>query len=162
VLAAACLALAGCGAGDDAGELQTVEGRGFRFSAPAAWTVTERGRSSAAAPGGDAPDVVSVTVFRLARAYDPAEWNTVVPELDRVAGELAERLEGTLAASATVTVAGRRARRYDIRYDRGDDDLVERTAFVLDGRQEYQLVCRYRVGEPPDACDALFETFALA
>lgn len=104
---------------------------------------------------------MSVTVFRLARAYRPALWTTVVPELDRVAERLASELGGAVVARATVVVDGRRARRYDIEYEREGAALVERTAFVLDGRREYQLVCRYPAGEPPAACSTLFESFRL-
>jgi hypothetical protein len=161
VLTVAVLALAGCGGGDD-DELRTVQGRGFTFAAPADWGVAVRARSSTAKAGGDDPELVAVTVFRLARPYRPALWKTVVPELDRVARQLASRLGGTLESSATVTVAGRRARRYEIRYRSMDADVVERTAFVLDGRREYQLVCRYRSGDPTAACDTLFETFRLS
>lgn len=157
----AALVLAGCGGGDD-GELRTVQGRGFTFAAPADWDVTVRARSSSAKAGDDEPDLVSVTVFRLARPYRPALWKTVVPELDRVARQLASRLGGTLESSSTVTVAGRRARRYEIRYRLMDDEVVERTAFVLNGRREYQLVCRYPSGDPTAACETLFETFRLS
>jgi hypothetical protein len=162
-LAAAALAavLAACGGGEGA-ELQTVAGAGYTFSAPADWTVAERPRGSSAAPNGDAPEVVSVTVFRLARRYEPDRWAELVPELDRVAAQLATRLGGRVAASDTVTVDGRRARRYDIRYTRDGQELVERTAFVLHERREYQLVCRYRSSEAPAACDTLFATFRLS
>jgi hypothetical protein len=159
-VAAGAVALTACGAGGD--ELRTVEGPGFAFSAPADWEVTRRGRSSSAASPDGSPDVVSVTVFRLARPYEPDQWAEVVPELDRVAGQLAAQLDGRLVARSTVTVAGRRARSYDIEYVRGEDRLVERTAFVLDDRREYQLVCRHAAGEAPDACDTLFETFRIS
>jgi hypothetical protein len=162
-LAAAALTLAGCGGGGgDELEHQIVQGRGFSFAAPADWQLKVGARSSSAEAGAGDPELVSVTVYRLARPYRPALWKTVVPELDRVAGELASRLGGTLASSATVVVDGRRARSYEIRYGLEGEGVVERTAFVLDGRREYQLICRYRSGEPPPACDTLFETFRLA
>jgi hypothetical protein len=162
LLAVVPLTIAGCG-GDrtDEGELRLVQGRGYSFSAPADWQPTIRPRSSEAAAGGDDPELVSVTVYRLARSYRPALWKTVVPELDRVAAELASRLGGTVALPETIALDGRRARRYEIRYALDGEDVVERTAFVLQGRREYQLVCRYRAGKPPPACDTLFATFRL-
>jgi hypothetical protein len=161
VLLALVLALPACGGGGAGDDFHTVQGRGYTFSAPADWTTEVRARSSSARPDGGDPELVAVTVYRLARPYRPTLWKSVVPELDRVAAELAARLGGTLASSVTVTVAGRRARRYEIRYALRGDEVVERTAFVLDGRREYQLVCRYRAGAPPSACQTLFQTFRL-
>jgi hypothetical protein len=161
---ALALALAACGGGDGGGALQTVEGPGFRFSAPAGWEVELRGRSSSARPEGGARELVSVSVFRLARPYRPALWETVVPELDAVAARLADELGGRIEATAVVVVARRRAKRYDIRYERDGDELVERTAFVLRGRREFQLVCRFAADGGEDgrrACATLFSTLSL-
>ena len=163
-LGAAALALAACG-GDDEGEPATVAGSGFSFSAPAGWEVDVRGRSTSATPEAGATALVSVRVFRLARPYRPALWDRVVPELDRVAAELAEQLGGRIVSSETVVVAERRAKRYDIRYERDGAEVVERTAFVLNGRREFQLVCRYEASGDEDgsgACALLFETFTVA
>lgn len=108
--------------------------------------------------------MVSVRVFRLARPFRPELWPSVVPELDRVAAELARQLDGRIESSATLVVDGRRAKRYDIRYRRQGTEVLERTAFVLKGRREFQLVCRHEAadrGDGPEACALLFSTLRL-
>ena len=162
-LVAAAAVVTGCGGGDDR-ELQTVTGPGFSFSAPADWVVEIRGRVASATPRRAATELVSVRVFRLTRPYRPELWPTVVPELDRVGRELAEQLGGRIESSATTVVASRRAKRYDIAYERDGTELVERTAFVLEGRRELQLVCRFEAADEDDgrrACTTLFETLSL-
>ena len=104
---------------------------------------------------------MSVTVFALKREYQPALWATVLPELDGVARDLAGQLAGSASAGQTVVVAGRRARRYDIEFARDGKRFVERLTFVLDGRREYQLLCRYRAGALEPACAALGSSFRL-
>jgi hypothetical protein len=145
--------LAGCGGGSGAqqGGEQRVAGGAFSFRAPSAWQV-KRTLRSVEARDGDA--IVSVTVFRLARAYRPALWPKVVPELDRVAQQLAARVHGKVDSAATRTIAGRKARAYAI----SRSGVDERIAFVLDGRREYQLYCRGAGG----ACDTLLSSFTLA
>jgi hypothetical protein len=162
VLTGLVVAIAGCGGGDEGP--QTVAGPGFTYSAPAGWNVDLRGRSGTATPHEGATELVSVRLFRLARPFRPELWESVVPELDRVAGELAQQLDGRIDSSAIVVVDGRRAKRYDIRYDRDGTEILERTAFVLTGRREFQLVCRYELadgGEGAEACALLFSTLRL-
>lgn len=55
-----------------------------------------------------------------------------------------------------------RACRYDVEYEHEGRKLVERIAFVLRGKVEYLLLCRYERGGDTDACDNLFGTFTLA
>lgn len=158
------LALGACGGDDGEEATQTVSGPGFTFSAPAGWDVDAGGRAASASPHAGAAELVSVRVFRLARAYRPALWDKVVPELDRVAANLAEELDGELESSSVIVVAGRRAKRYDIRYDRDGTAFRERTAFLLHDRREFQLVCRYEAtddGEGPRACATLFGSFTV-
>lgn len=131
-------------------QARTVRGPGYRFAAPADWRVV-RGVRSVQARSGDA--LVSVTILPLARRYDPTLWDQVVPELDRVARELARRERGELEHARTEQIAGRNARVYDI----ARDEAAERIAFVLEGRREYQLFCR----SADDACDRLLESFSL-
>src|SRR5438445_4140922 len=147
------LAIAGCGAGGAAKQQsgKRVSAAGFSFEPPIGWRVT-RTRTSLAARSGTA--IVSVTTFRLARRYRPGLWPKVVPELDRVAQQLAARVHGTVRASETTTIAGRKSRVYDIARS-GED---ERIGFVLDGRREYQLYCRAAGG----ACDTLLGSFSLS
>ena len=154
---AAALAAAGCG-GTAAPKAHTVGGPGFDFTAPEGWTVKSTPRSAEAASGDRA---VSVTVFALKRAFRRALWAKVVPELDGVAASLADQLRGQAGAGSTVTVAGRSARTYDIAFSRGGRDFVERITFVLDGKREFQLLCRYPAGPEDPACAALGSSFRL-
>jgi hypothetical protein len=87
--------------------------------------------------------------------YRPALFARVVPELDRVAKEVADREGAKVSGARTVTIAGRKARAYDIVHDGGPE---ERLAFVLHGPREYQLYCR----DAGDVCDGLLESFRLA
>ena len=151
------LIAAGCG-GHAAKPAALLKGPGFGFTAPAGWTVQRSARSVEAASGDRA---VSVTVFRLTRPFRAALWPKVVPELDRVAAGLADQLRGRAGPGADLRVAGRQARRYDIAFQRSGKDLVERITFVLDGRREYQLLCRYPGGKPDRACAALASSFRL-
>ena len=161
-LAAAVIVLAGCGSGGhkaSASDVQRVSGDGYRFSAPSSWSVHRAGRQVTATSGS--VDLVGVTTFTLARPYRPALWTKAVPALDRTAAALAAQLGGNLRARATVVVAGRRARRYEIGYRRDGKALVERTAFVLAGRGEHQLLCRFASGGDDGACRTLFSSFRL-
>lgn len=133
-----------------------MAGAGYRFEAPGDWDVERAGRVvSVGEDGGSA--TVSVTSFRLARPYRPALWRPVVRELDQVAEQLARALDGAVSARATVTIAGQRARRYDLSNTR---DGTWRLGFVLRGRREYQLLCRGAPDQRP-ACEQLFATFRL-
>jgi hypothetical protein len=155
---AAVLACVGCGGG--APKPRVVHGDGFRFDAPADWRVVRRGRTlEAAAPAG--PELLWVTRLRLVRPYRPELWDRVVPELDGVAARLAGEVAGDVASARTLVIAGRRARRYEIRFDRDGSTRVEQIVFVLDGRTEYQLLCRLAAGGV-DVCDRFFASFALA
>jgi hypothetical protein len=108
---------------------------------------------------------VSVAEFRLARRYEPSLWDAAVVELNDVAARLAERIgpEAVVRRSGQATIAGRRARTYEIDYTR-EEQLVDKVAFILDGRREFQLTCRIRVDEPDtgtEACDRLRSSFRL-
>jgi hypothetical protein len=148
---------AGCG-GSGSTTTQVVRGAHYRFSAPSDWTLVRSRREVSLSQG---LALVSVTRFPLLRAYRPKLWDQVVPELDRAAKELAQQQNGQVGESGTVTVAGLRARRYDIDYERDGKALVERLAFVLRGKTEYLLLCRYERGGDTRACDRLLATFRL-
>jgi hypothetical protein len=156
VAALAVLALTSCGG--SAPEGKRVRGLGFSFEAPAGWKVARRTSTTSAAAGAR---LVSVGVFPLMHAYSPLLFTKAAAELDGVARSLARRLGGRVAASATMTIAGRQARRYEIRFERGGSDVVERLAFVLRGKREYQLLCRFRRGDDDSPCERLLATFAL-
>jgi len=94
--------------------------------------------------------LVSVSIFPLVKAYDPAKFAAAAKELDGVAAQLAQQAGTTLTRSETVTVGNRKVRVY--RY--GD----KRIGFVLVGKREYQLFCRHAA----TACDLLFSSFTLA
>jgi len=161
-LSAVVIVLAGCGSGGHTSaspKLSTVAGGGYRFLAPRGWRVRRAGPDVTVTSG--AVDLVGVTTFRLARRYRPSLWGKAVPALDRAAGQLAMQLGGRLRAGATVVLAGRRAREYEIGYERSGRQLVDRTAFVLDGRRELQLLCRFEAGGDDTACRTLFSSFRL-
>jgi hypothetical protein len=149
--------LAGCGGGG-APAAKVVQGTGYRFSVPDDWAVVRSGREVQASHG---LQLVSVTRYPLLRPYRPELWVRVVPELDRAATQLANQQHGEVSESRTVTIAGRRARRYDMSYERDGKALVERITFVLRGKTEYLLLCRYERGGDTDACDRLLATFTL-
>ena len=154
------IVLAGCGSGGHKASFESVQeilGTDYSFSAPSSWKLRRSGMTLAAASGP--VDLVSVTTFPLARRYKPQLWDKVVPALDRAAGQLAAQLQGHLDGRATIVVAGRRARRYDIRYRRSGRRLVERATFVLSGRREHQLLCRFEAGGDDGACETLLRTF---
>jgi hypothetical protein len=156
-LALSLLALAGCG-GSSAPAEKVVHDEGFSFFAPGDWAVA---RSTRSVQLSDGVKLVSVTRYPLLRSYRPALWARVVPELDRAATQLAQQQHGTVGNAQTVTIAGQPARRYDIDYERDGKQLVERLAFVLRGKTEYLLLCRYERGGDTDACDRLLATFTL-
>jgi hypothetical protein len=106
--------------------------------------------------------LVSVTRFPLARRFRPELWSKVVPELDRAAAGVARQQHGTVSNPRTVTVAGQRARSNDVDYTSEGKKLVERLVFVLRGKTEYLLLCRYERGGATDACDGLLTSFRLA
>jgi hypothetical protein len=158
VLGLTLLIVSGCGGGG-AQKGYTVRGTGFTFVAPADWAVSRKGPEVQAAQGAK---LISVTRFPLLRRFKPALWNEVVPELDRAAAGVAKQQQGTVSDPRTVTVAGQKARRYDVAYTNQGKQLVERIAFVLRGKTEYLLLCRYERGGSTDACDGLLTSFRLA
>jgi hypothetical protein len=136
--------------------VQTVTGVGYRFEAPGNWVVERSGRRLSAIAEDDAA-AISVTSFRLARAYRPEFWPQAREELDDVADRLARELGGTVESRETVRIAARRARAY--RFS-GTRDETRRIGFVLDGRREFQLLCRGDAAER-SPCARLFATFTL-
>ena len=154
------LAAAGCGGGD--AERRTVEGTGYTFSAPASWSVVRTQRQLQAVRGKGSLELVAVSRFPLVHTFKAELWPKVVRELDRAAEDIARQQHGSVIQTRTVTISGVKARRYDVAYDLRGKKLVERLAFVLRGKTEYLLLCRYEQRSTSDACDALMETFRLA
>ena len=157
VLLLAVLALAGCG-GSGSKPPAPLRGDGYGFSAPGGWKVS---RSTASVAAADGTEAVSVTTYRLTRTYRPALRRQAVKELDRVAGTLAAQLGGKVIVHRVVTVAGMPARQYDIAFTRKGKALVERITFVLHGRREYELLCRFEEGKDEPACALLERSFRL-
>ena len=124
-----------------------VRGEGFTAQVPPGWTVTRPPTGVAARHGAG---LVSVSVFPLVKAYDPARFAAAAKELDGVAARLAKEAGTTLTRSETVTVGNRKVRAYSYG--------ASRIAFVLVGKREYQLYCAHA----PTACDLLFSSFTLA
>jgi hypothetical protein len=145
------LAAAGCGGSGSHSSTQQLSGDGFSFEAPTGWAVTRAARSITARK---ADELVSVTIFRLARPVTPALRAEANAELDRVAAQLAKQEGGTVEKPRTEQIAGRDVRVYEI----ARPSANERIGFLLDGRREYQLYCR-RTGSP---CDRLFSSFTLS
>lgn len=151
---------AGCGGGGGNAEQKAgarlITGKGFEFNAPSDWVPALTAR--AAVVKRDAVTLVSVTVLPLVKPYRPQLFPRVVGELDRVAGELAGRLQGRVTERRTVIVAGRRVRQYQITHGA----FADRLTFVLRGKQEFLLICRWRKqdGEPA-ACSQLASSLRL-
>jgi hypothetical protein len=150
---------AGCGGAGGGTPKQLIRGAGYVFSAPQGWKVDRSSREVHASKG---IALVSVERFSLLRVYRPGLWQQVVPELDRAADTVAAQQHGSVADRRTVAISGLRARRYDVEYESKGKTLVERIAFVLKGKTEYLLLCRYERGGTTDACDGLLSSFKLA
>lgn len=155
-----CLAalsiLAGCG-GSGRSDLQTLRGDGFRFQAPAAWTVLETATSATAKDG--AVDELEVLRFRLEKPYRTALFAAAARELDGVIARVAAQLKGRVASRATVLLADRKSRSYRVEYGHGKTQEI---AFVLEGQIEYELLCRRPSSQPDATCRAFFASFALS
>jgi hypothetical protein len=156
VLGLALLLLAGCGEGETTERL--VRGTGYSFRAPADWSLVRAGPEVRVSEG---IRLLSVLQYPLVRAYRPELWKTVVSELDDAVDKLARQQEGVVSDPRTVTISGRRARRYELAYEHEGKQLVERIAFVLRGKTEYVLLCRYERGGETRACERLLATFRL-
>ena len=74
---------------------------------------------------------------------------------------VAAQQHGSISSSETTNIAGRQARRYDIAYEARGKQLVERLVFVLRGKTEYLLLCRFDQEGDTEPCDELLRTFKL-
>ena len=123
---------------------------------PTGWTVARSGNTVAASSGS--LDLVEVLSFTLEKPYSPALFPAATRELDGVAARLAGQLSGHLAARSTTEVSGRKARSYRIEYGGGKTQQI---AFVLNGKDEYELLCRRDTKSSQSDCSRLFSSFAL-
>ena len=133
-----------------------MTGEGFHFAAPAGWAVVRKGPSVAAVDGD--VDRVEVLRFTLEKTYRPELFAAASKELDGVVSRLAGQLSGKVSSRSTSEVAGRKARSYTIDYGPGKTQEI---TFVLEGRNEFQLLCRRSSSASNDTCAQLFSTFAL-
>ena len=145
--------VAGCG-GSAKSKGEIVAGTGFRFSAPAGWTV-ERAGTTVTARQGDG--LVRVSTFPLARSYSPALFPRVASELKARMTALAAHGGGKVAGTGEAVAAGIKAHVWRIR----TGDHLDEYTFVLRGRREYQLLCRRSAGGDDAACKQLVSTFQL-
>jgi hypothetical protein len=148
--------LAGCGGGGAKPTVQTLQGAGFRFQAPAAWTVVRNGNSVAAKHGP--VDRVEVLRFRTKKRYAPSLFPAVTRELDGVIAGLAKQLSGRVKLRSTIRIAARPVRSYRIDYGAGK---TEEIAFVFEGQTEFYLLCRRLATDPAAPCKQLFKSFSL-
>lgn len=153
--------LGGCGGGGATKELKLIQGTGYSFRAPAGWEIVRTARQVQAAEGGKSLRLVAVSRLPLLHVFKPELWPKVVPELDRVADSVAQQQHGSVTTAEDVKIGGETARRYLIAYDLRGKKLVETIAFVLRGKTEYELLCRYAQDASSDACDTLLRTFTL-
>ena len=147
--------LAGCTGGKKS-DVQTVVGKGFTFSAPVGWTVERKPTVVAASSG--AVSRIEVSTFTLVKPYRPALFDASSRELDKVATELASQIAGEVVSSSTVSIGGRKARSYVVDYGETKSMTI---AFVLQGKREYELLCRRTASQPDTVCAAFFESFTL-
>ena len=139
-----------------------VRGPGFGFEAPAAWKVTKSRRAALARRDAAGSALVSATSFTLLKPYSPKLFARAAKELDRVAANLASQAHGALTESTTVTVDGMRIRAYRLSVrPKSGPSYDERIGFVLQGKREYQLLCRTQAGagDPDGACALLYASF---
>jgi hypothetical protein len=115
-------------------------------------------------PPANGQSLLSVQTYRLLKPYRPALFGRVAGELDRAQQELVAKLDGRIERRRAVFVAGRRARQYDVAYRRGGEDLRQRVTYVLAGRREHVVTCRWapnRAQVVQSACGRMLATFRL-
>ena len=123
--------------------------------------LARRARSATVKPGGDEPTLASVTALTLRTSYAPRAVREGVEGAglghDCARGQ-AER-QGDRPPH--VVAAGIRSRQYDLAYEKDGEGLVDRITFVLRGKDEYYVLCRWPADEgEPEACGLLQATFA--
>jgi hypothetical protein len=147
--------LSACGGGtsQEPNSTRVLHGPGFSFAAPRDWSASRGPRATVARRG---KSVVSATTFTLLKPYRPALFDAAARELDGIAERLAAQAGETLTERTTTTVDGKQIRAY--RFG------TTRIGFLLDGKREFQLLCRM----PPEgadadgACKLLFSTFTVS
>jgi hypothetical protein len=147
--------LAGCGGSSAAppSHWQTVRGTGFSFEAPAGWKV-ERLQNRISATHGS--ELVQVSTFPLAKAYDAKLFAPVAAELQSRMEQIARQTGGKLSVQPTVDADGVRSHAYEVTAA----GRVDEYTFVLSGKREYLLLCRRTSSDTPAFCKRLVTSFA--
>jgi hypothetical protein len=151
----AVFGLAGCG-GSNAGmptQWQTVRGTGFTFEAPTGWKVERIQNRISVAQGSE---LVQVSTFPLAKAYDEKLFVPVATELRSRMQQIARQTGGKLSVKPAVVADGVRSHAFDVTAG----DRVDEYTFVLSGKREYLLLCRRRSSDGPEFCGRLVTSFA--
>ncbi|HKU58254.1 MAG TPA: hypothetical protein VJP39_01515 [Gaiellaceae bacterium] len=99
--------------------------------------------------------LVEVSTFPLVKRYDDALFGNVARELGVRMQQVASKLHGKVTHARTVTVAGVKSHSYDVTVG----SAVYEYTFVLQGRREYQLLCRYPAGKSNSVCVQLQRSF---
>ena len=113
------------------------------------------GRLVTAAKDGD---LVQVATFSLLKPYSPELFDRVERELRMRMKEIAAQSGGAVSGSSTVTAGGIRSHSYEVTAGDHRDEYT----FVLQGKREYQLLCRRAKFSGGDACDRLVKSFEPA
>lgn len=152
----ATLILAGCGGSSEPkAAYQLVKGAGFSFQAPVGWKVEHAVRRSEASSGSE---LVQVATFALVRPYAASLFTRVTTELDLRMKTLAEQTGGEVAGKTVVKAGGVLSHAYTVNVG----DHVDEYTFVLEGKREYQLLCRRLASSSGAFCAQLVKSFALA
>jgi hypothetical protein len=136
-------------------QTQRVIGPGYEFDAPEGWPISRREHVVSTARPGSEVDLLSVSRYVLPRVPTAAE-------IDAAAQALAKTLHGRVTSTTSVTVAGQRARQFQLSYSHDAAERGLRLTFYLAGKRELQLLCRWE--SPPGkeisaACDLLVTSF---
>ena len=102
--------------------------------------------------------LVQVSTFPLVKRYDDALFGKVARELGARMQQVAATLHGKVTHAHTVIVANIKSHSYDVTAG----PAVYEYTFVLQGRREYQLLCRYPTGKSNSACVQLLRSFTPA
>ncbi|HST26456.1 MAG TPA: hypothetical protein VLJ76_10720 [Gaiellaceae bacterium] len=154
------LAACGGGGGKSTPKAQTINGASFRFQAPGDWHVVHRNGVASASPSPTSPELVSVSITRTLKNYEPSLFTKAIPELDSLAADYARRLGGGVDTSSTIKILGQPFRQYTLHYGNPGKELSERITFVFNLRTEYQLLCQWKSSDQePSACAQLTSTF---
>ena len=144
------------------GPSHTVAAPASPSPSPDGWTDTRTGATVVARRPGRRAARLGDRI-PLAKPYSAALFATAAKELDGVAAKLARASGGTVTESVTTTVDGQEVRAYRFTaHPPGKPSTDDRIGFLLEGRHEYQLLCRAPAGsgDPDGACALLFGRFA--